>query len=258
MKIKAASLLLAIVASFACAVTMPAVAQSAATAASNPYYPHFVPNSQAFWDFSKNWTSIYGPAYRDTVEGLPGFLPCRGQYALCFSSGPKPLPCVQTPDGRFADCKCPVKTGINYVLMSGILNSAIYQQTVKVCGADGSGCAKTVNKAPVCTAINQGRLIPGADVVSTFNAGFASDLADLHSNASSKPGLTICPKANQPIGPYAGCMTAPCQVTKSGYAQCSCPVFWGIFQLTKAKAQCNLGDDLVWSASYDPAVDGPR
>lgn len=82
----------------------------------NPYYPHFVPNSQAFWDFSKNWTTIYGPAYRDTVEGVSGLLPCRGQYALCFSSGPRPLPCVRTPDGRFADCKCPVKTRINYVM----------------------------------------------------------------------------------------------------------------------------------------------
>ena|SRR5262249_15072997 len=32
--------------------------------------PHFVPNSQAFWDFSKNWTTDFGPAYRDTIEKL--------------------------------------------------------------------------------------------------------------------------------------------------------------------------------------------
>jgi hypothetical protein len=38
-------------------------------------------------------------------------------------------------------------------------------------------------------------------------------------------------------------------------AECSCPIFWGIFQLTGADAQCILGDDLVWSASYVPTLD---
>jgi hypothetical protein len=55
---------------------------------------HFVPNSQAFWDFSKNWSTNYGPNYRDTVEETANFLPCKGQYALCASSGPRPLPCT--------------------------------------------------------------------------------------------------------------------------------------------------------------------
>ena len=57
----------------------------------------------------------------------------------------------------------------------------------------------------------------------------------------------MCPK-----GPYAGCMTAPCKMTASGYAQCSCPVFWGPFQVPQSNAQCALGNDLVWSGSYDP------
>jgi hypothetical protein len=70
---------------------------------------HFVPNSQEFWDFSKNWTTNFGPAYRDTVQGVSGFLPCTGQYALCFHSGPKPLPCESSVDGCFANCKCTVQ-----------------------------------------------------------------------------------------------------------------------------------------------------
>ncbi len=64
--------------------------------------PPFVPNSQSFWDFSQNWTTNYGPAYRDTVLESTNFLECTGQFALCFHSGPEPLPCKLTKDGRFA------------------------------------------------------------------------------------------------------------------------------------------------------------
>jgi hypothetical protein len=134
--------------------------------------------------------------------------------------------------------------------MTGILNYQVYQETVKVCGADGSACATTPDKAPVCRAIKEGRLIPGADAISTFSTSQASVFAVAQLLAPKKPALTICPKA-----PYAGCMTAPCQMTSSGFAQCSCPVFWGIFQLSRANAQCTLGDHHVWSASYDPNVD---
>jgi hypothetical protein len=210
---------------------------------------HFVPNSQEFWDFSKNWTTNFGPAYRDKVLRPPGLLPCTGKYALCFNSGPEPLPCELTEDGRFADCTCTVQRGINFVLITGILNYEVYQETVRICGTDGSGCSG-VDTAPVCKAIREGKLIPGADVVSTFGPSSKSDLVKLQTpNAPNKP-LTICPKA-----PYAGCMTAPCKITKSGHAECSCPIFWGIFQLSQANAKCNLGDDLVWSAAYDPVLD---
>ena len=99
--------------------------------------------------------------------------------------------------------------------------------------------------------MQDGTLIPGADVISDYNPDAQSGLAALISNAEDKPALTVCPKA-----PYAGCMTAPCKFTQSGDAECSCPIFWGIFQLAQADAQCTLGDDLVWSASYVPALDG--
>ena len=40
--------------------------------------PPFVPNSQSFWDSSQNWTTNYGPAYRDTVLAPTNFLECTG------------------------------------------------------------------------------------------------------------------------------------------------------------------------------------
>jgi hypothetical protein len=212
---------------------------------------HFVPNSQAFWDFSKNWTTNYGPAYRDTVEQPENMVPCTGRYALCFESGPEPLPCELSKDGRFANCTCTVREGINFVLISAILNHKVYLETIKVCGADGSDCPiDQPDKAPVCKAIQKGKLIPGADLISTFGPDEQTKVVNALAAAPSTDNLTICPK-----GPYAGCMTAPCEKTKNGLAQCSCPVFYGIFQLHATGVQCTLEDDLVWSASYTPALD---
>jgi hypothetical protein len=217
----------------------------------------FVPNSQEFWDNSKHWTTNYGPAYRDTVlsskSAGPYFVPCTGTYALCFHSGPAPLPCVKSADGRFAECKCTVQEGVNWVLITGILNYEIYEKTIKTCGVDGSGCAKTPDKAPVCAAIKSGTLIPGAEAISTFSQDDATSIADRQKSAPAKPPLTICPK-----GPYAGCMTAGCKKTTTGYAECACPIFWGPFQLTQAGASCSLGGDLVWSSAYDPTLDTPQ
>jgi hypothetical protein len=141
------------------------------------------------------------------------------------------------------------------VLITGILNSKVYQDTVNpnACGADGSACTKHPDKAPVCKAIAEGKLIPGADVISTYSPSDQSDLVNLFTPVPDKPKLTICPKA-----PYAGCMTAPCKITAADLAECSCPIFWGIFQLIGAGAQCTLGDDLVNSASYNPARDGTQ
>jgi hypothetical protein len=248
------ALLVAILVIGMCVLTTQAYAPPADGRGERDDHVHFVPNSQEFWDFSKNWTTNFGPAYRDTVLPLPtqGFVPCTGIYALCSHSGPEPLPCELTEDGRFANCKCTVQSGMSFVEITAILNYEVYQETVEKCGPDGSDCAGHVNLAPVCKAINQGRLVPGADVISTYSPSFMSDLASLQPTSAPNSSIKICSK-----GPYAGCMTAPCKKTKPGYAICSCPIFWGIFQLVgPPSASCTLGDDLVWSASYDPNKDG--
>ena len=212
----------------------------------------FVPNSQAFWDDSKNWTTNFGPAYRDTVEEPTNFLPCTGQFALCAASGPEPLPCRLDKSGRFAKCKCTLQTGMNFVQVGGILNERVYQDTISACGADGSSCSDQPNKAPVCAAIQTpGKFIPGAEIISDFSSDDQSSLVSNLDGALNQQALTICPK-----GPYAGCMTAGCKIDKkSGEAECTCPVFWGIFQLVGSNQPCNLGNNLVWSASYTPSLD---
>jgi hypothetical protein len=122
----------------------------------------------------------------------------------------------------------------------------VYSATVNTCGADGSLCTQP-DQAPVCQYISGGALIPGADVISTYDHDSLEEI--LKAVFEHKAGLTKCPK-----GPYAGCMTAPCRLNSDGTANCKCPVFYGEFQLTGKGAQCSLGGDLIPSASYNPSV----
>ncbi len=206
----------------------------------------FVPDWRPFWDDSRNWTTNYGPAYRDTVLSPSNFLACSPQFALCFHSGPDPHPCHISLDGRSADCVCTVATSTNYALITSILNHDVYAATVTACRADGALCTQT-DQAPVCQYLSGGALIPGADVISTYDHDSLEEI--IKAIFEHKAGLKKCPK-----GPYAACMTAPCKLNNNGTANCKCPVFYGEFQLTGKDAQCSLGGDLIPSASYNPGV----
>jgi hypothetical protein len=202
--------------------------------------PHFVPNDQRFWDNSKNWTTDYGPAYRDTIETPEDMVPCNGPFALCFTSGPEPLPCVPTKDGRFANCTCTAHTGLNFVLISAILNYEVWLDTVAFCSTND--CTQE-DAAPVCAAIKSGKLIPGADLISTFDPSYRQAVIDILQG--QKP--VVCPKA-----PYAACMTAACKQEKGEDPVCSCPVFNGVFQLPTPGAECDAGENLIPSSSFSP------
>jgi hypothetical protein len=211
---------------------------------SQPGIVHFVPNSHAFWSDPANWTTSFGPAYANIVVTGSNFLPCLGgPYALCYYSGPtggsEDLSCKLTPDGKYANCNCfNIPFGVFFVDINAILNHSIYEKTVAACGSDGSLCS-TENSAPVCQSINQGTLIPGTNLFSTFSFDCIPE---------NGLGETSCTQA-----PYAGCMTAPCFKTKQpGIVNCSCPVFDGVFQVGQNDEVCSLGDGLVWSAANAP------
>ncbi len=211
-----------------------------------PGIVHFVPNSHAFWSDPSNWTTSFGPAYADISLTSSNFVPCRGgPFALCYysgpSSGPEDLSCSLTADGNYANCQCyDIPYGVYFVLINGILNHAVYEETIAQCGADGSLCA-TLNSAPVCTNVNKGNLIPGSSIFSTFSFDCVPE---------NGLGQTNCSNAL-----YAGCMTAPCFKTgQAGIVKCSCPVFSGPYQVGQNDQACTLGDDLVWSAAYAPGA----
>lgn len=207
----------------------------------------FVPDWRPFWDDSRNWTTNYGPAYRDTIEAPSQMLGCSTQFALCFHSGADPYPCHLSPDGRSANCLCTVATQTNYTLLTAILNYPVYTATLNACGSNGAGCSQ-VGQAPVCSYLNGGALIPGANVLSTYDPESHNQLVKAF--ASNEAAITTCAKA-----PYAACMTAPCTLNSDGTANCKCPVFYGKFQLVGKHAECSLGGDLVPSASYIPVLD---
>lgn len=211
------------------------------------WLPIFVPDRIEFFDNSKHWTTNYGPSYRDTILGPSYLLACSPQFALCFHSGPDPYPCHLSADGRSANCLCTVQTTTNYTLLTAINNYPVYLATLKKCGPDGSACADT-DAAPVCKYLNNGALIPGADVISTFDPESKAEI--LKALATAGKDFLTCDK-----GPYAGCMTAPCKNNGDGTANCKCPVFYGPYQLTGKNAQCVLGGDLVNSSSYNPVLE---
>ena len=220
--------------------------------------PTFIPNPL--------FTTPFGPAYADVLLKPENFLKCLGgPVALCYYSGPGPtqsnptdLSCALTGDGKFANCRClKVPVGLYFVDINAILNLDAYLSTVKACGKDGSGCPAP-NSAPVCDLINQRKLIPGADLISTFSLYLDANFPDTYTI-----GQTNCQAQ-----PYAGCMTAPCTKTgeidpNTGLAvvQCTCPAFDGPYQVGQDNATCDLGTappskggaaNRVWSAAFAP------
>jgi len=196
-------------------------------------------------------TTPYGPPWADVLANpATNFLECRGAaIALCYYSGPGPItPC--TLDGLgIANCTCyEIPRGELYLVdINAILNRDVYLRTVAACGKDGSKCRPTGSiPAPVCEAINNNTLIPGADLISTFS---------LYLREQIPISLTSCPTPSA----YAGCMTAPCKrtgkidpKTRLPLVQCGCPVFTGPYQVGTTTDHCVLEGNYVWSAAYTP------
>lgn len=197
-------------------------------------------------------TTSYGPPWADILVQPSNMLTCKGAaIALCYYSGPGPLtPC--NPDGLgLANCTCyEIPAGQPYMVdINSILNRDVYLKTVAECKKDGSLCRPTGSReAPVCDAVNNNTLIPGADLISAFS---------LYLEKQIPISETTCATPAS----YAGCMTAPCRRTgkkdpKTGLSlvQCGCPTFTGPYQVgTKIdQDECVLGGTNVWSAAYTP------
>lgn len=209
--------------------------------------------------FKLNWlpTTKYGPPWADIVRNpKTNMLECKGNtaaIALCYYSGAgSTTPC--TLDGLgIANCTCyEIPAGqVYFVDINAILNLDIYLRTVAKCGQNGDRCLPSgTYEAPVCDAINNKTLIPGADLISTFSLYL-------------KTQMPIEPTNCATAAAYAGCMTAPCKRTgrkdpKTGLplVQCGCPTYDGPYQVGTAinQNQCVLEGNYVWSAAYTPPL----
>ena len=203
-------------------------------------------------------TTAYGPPWADIVEKPWNFLECKGAaIALCYYSGPGPTaPC--NPDGLgIANCTCyEIPRDHPYLVdINAILNRDVYLKTVAKCGKDGSNCRpRGPAEAPVCEAINNNTLIPGADLISTFSL-YLEKQAVTEKEKEFFIVPTLCPASS-----YAGCMTAPCKrtgkidpKTRLPLVQCGCPTYTGPYQVGTHinQDQCVLDGTSVWSAAYN-------
>src|SRR5262252_4226457 len=121
------------------------------------------------------------------------FLACSlkrtGPIALCYYSG---MPgknfytpsCTFSQDKNAAECDCyeidenspgADTNPYSFVLMTGILNKQVYENTVAACRPDGSLCLNLSDtnsglmEAPVCDALRDKTLFSGADLFSDFS-----------------------------------------------------------------------------------------
>jgi len=200
-------------------------------------------------------TTPFGPPWADIMERPENFLECKGaSIALCYYSGPEgSVPCELDGQG-LANCTCyEIPPGRPYFVdINAILNLDVYLDTVKKCGTDGGNCGP--NTAPVCDAINNNKLIPGADLISTFSLHLEREIP-ISQTTCATPAL------------YAGCMTAPCKRTGNidpdthlPLVQCACPPFDGPYQvgqdLSQTAQECVLPGNAVWSAAFAPFEGG--
>jgi hypothetical protein len=253
----------AIVLGALCVLAGPGHAYSAGPVSSGST-PSFSPTFN-FDEFTKNKpftlntlpTTRYGPPWADILLGPENFLACKGaSIALCYYSGPanSVTPCTSDGEG-VANCTCyAIPHGSTYYVdINAILNLDVYLDTVSACEHDGRGCQPAGTRtAPVCDVINGNKLIPGADLISTFSA-FLDQEIPIRPTSCDAPAL------------YAGCMTAPCKrtvdpvtglppvdpATGLELVQCACPTYTGPYQVGNLEGnQCVLGGDNVWSAAY--------
>lgn len=229
------------------------------------------------------WPSQYGPADANVVDSATNFLYCNGPYALCFYSGPPEsigtgddptLPCVLEENGEYANCRCQLFNGDNYVDIYAIQNRALYLATVAACGADGSQCQNMLcmndprvdcpdQVAPVCEHIlaqgsgSPDAFYPKAAAVSTYS----TEMQSLYGYPDpAEP--TYCA-----TGLYAGCMTAACDEpgdsSDGQFTTCRCPTYTGCYQVPKVENfGCDLGTQndktYVWSSSNNVASINPE
>ncbi len=209
-------------------------------------------------------------AWADVSTAKENFLACSlettGPIALCYYSGvpgePNLTPsCTFSQDKRSAQCDCyqinkdnptiDKTANYSYILITSILNKNVYEETVAKCGLDSSACLNAGDiksgkpEAPVCDALRNKTLFPGADLISDFSPILIS----------IKGLITTATCDNR----YAGCMTAPCKNTgkidpSTGLpiVKCTCPTYNGPNQVGNpqiSSSSCSPTPH-VWSSAF--------
>ncbi len=157
------------------------------------------------------------------------FVPCEGDYALCYYAK-----CKLNGDGT-ADCGCQEFNGTSFVDVNNIIPSDIREDTKRSCPYGLVSCPY-MNEAPVCSYVNSSSPY---GLTSTFSSG--------------APKFTFEGTQSCPAGPYANCMTAQCK-RKTAWdgspVTCRCPVGYDKHTIAKGVGDCQQKDS-IWSGVPD-------
>ncbi len=149
------------------------------------------------------------------------FVPCEGDYALCYYAK-----CKLNDDGT-ADCGCQEFNGPSFVDVDNIIPSDVKEANKRSCPYGLVSCPH-MNEAPVCDYVNSG-------LTSTFSSG--------------APKFTFEGTQTCPSGPYANCMTAQCKretAWDGSPVTCRCPVGYDKHTIAKGVGSCQQ-EDSIWS-----------
>lgn len=147
-------------------------------------------------------------------------------FALCAYSN-----CTINADLQTASCPCYELSGPSLARIDVIPSPGVKQATMSKC-TDANACSQ--NNAPICDAIVDGSLWPGADAVSTFSRDLEVENGALV-EWDGERGEPNWECSAQPVRLVPNCMLAPCvfedskPVTNqywSGAAsmKCTCPL----------------------------------
>ena len=182
-------------------------------------------------------TESFGPGRTcEALDSIPQnmvFVPCEGDYALCYYAK-----CKLNADGT-ADCGCQEFNGTSFVDVNNIIPPDVKEATKGSCPYGLVSCPY-MNEAPVCDYVNQ-----NTGLISTFSSG--DPTYEALSSQGRKfifEGVRSCP-----AGPYANCMTAQCkrEVAFDGSpVTCRCPVGYDKHTIAKGVGSCQQ-EDSIWS-----------
>jgi len=151
-------------------------------------------------------------------------------YALCAYTK-----CTMNADMTTASCPCYAVNGTSLARIDVIPDATIKTATLNMCtNNDGKDCNED-NIAPICKAIADETLWPGADAVSTFSRELELDNGVVLDNMGDRSSPNWeCPVPANSSRLVPNCMLAPCRslkqpVTDSYFAgeatmECTCPL----------------------------------
>jgi len=182
------------------------------------------------------------------AEGAPIAVSCEQEtYALCAYAK-----CTMNDDMMTANCPCYSLSGSSLARIDVIPDPKVKQATLDEC-VDATACSQ--NNAPICEAIADGTLWPGADAVSTFSRALEIEngvMVDGNGERGSPNWNCAVPPSGDRLVP--NCMLAPCRALDGPVSvpyfegdatmECTCP-------LIKASTDYSIFGGLV-----DPCDDG--